>query len=423
MALGLSFSAGSDDSVDGFVHDGARTADVHAHEADAALAEHGAGVHAYLGIEGKEALQLALRREAERRAVEEDEEAGLWHDGADAGTFLCQAFHDEVDVPLHVVEHLLLPLAALVAVAGHHAVAGKDVAEVLVRTPDVVEVALAELLVVDDGMARHDAGHVEGLGGSLQGDADAACFVADAGEGDVPASVVEHVAMYLVAHHNDTFLGTDVSHLLQVFLRPADAAGVVGVAENHQPTALDVAPECLEVHREGGLCAAQRRLYHLALAGFGHKAEGMVDGFLYEDAVALLGERLHGEEDAAHHAGHVAQHLACDVHAVLRLVPAADALVVGRILAGVAQDALLQAFPDGFHDEGRRAEVHIGHPHRDEVVAAALVFHAVCLDCISSLARNNLVEVVFHVLGVFPRKVTNYLSHRIVLPLFSACPT
>ena len=37
----LSFLTGFDDTVDGFVHDRARTTHVHAHEADATFAEHG----------------------------------------------------------------------------------------------------------------------------------------------------------------------------------------------------------------------------------------------------------------------------------------------------------------------------------------------------------------------------------------------
>ena len=67
----------------------------------------------------------------------------------------------------------------------------------------------------------------------------------------------DHIAMYLVAHDDDTFLGTDVGNLLQVFLLPTDACGIVGVAEYHHLAALDVAAQAVEVHREGGLGATQ----------------------------------------------------------------------------------------------------------------------------------------------------------------------
>ena len=201
--------------------------------------------------------------------------------------------------------------------------------------------------------------------------------------------------MYLVAHHNDAFFSTDVCNLLQIFLRPTYSGRIVRVAKYHHLAAFYVASKCLEVHCERGFRATKRALYHHSLACLGHKAEGMIDGFLDEDAVALLCEGLHGEEDTRHHARNVANHLSRDVHSVLFLVPTTNAFVVRRVLTSVSQDALFQAFTYGIEDERRCSEVHIGYPHRYEVIGAALVLHAVNLYRVCPFARDYLVEVVF----------------------------
>ncbi len=340
-------------------------------------------------------FQIALCLEAQSRAIQENEEAGVGHDGTNLRTFSGETFDDEVNVALHIVEHLLLPLPTFVAVTSHHTIARKDIAKVLIRAPNVVEVLLAKLLVVHNRLTCHDAGHVEGLCGSLQGNADAACFLADAGKRNVLVSTEDHVAMYLVAHHDDALFCTNVCNLLQIFLRPTYSGRIVRVAKNHHLAAFDVATKRLEVHCERGFRATKRALYHHSLACLGHKAEGMIDGLLNEDAVALLCEGLHGEEDTRHHPGNVANHLARDVHSMLFLVPTTNAFVVRRVLTSVAQDALFQAFTYGIEDERRCSEVHISHPHRQQVIGAALVLHTVNLYRISSLARNYLVEVVF----------------------------
>ena len=222
--------------------------------------------------------------------------------------------------------------------------------------------------------------------------------------------------MYLVADYHNTFLRTDASNLLQVFLLPADSGRVVRVAENHHLAALDIATKCLEVHRERGFRATKRALHDHALTCFRHKAERMIDGFLYEDAVALLREGLHSKEDARHDARDVANHLTRDVHTVLLLVPSDDAFVVRRVLTSVAKDALLEALPYCVKDERRRSEVHIGHPHRDEVIGSTLSFHAVNLNRVCPFARDNLVEVVFHNRLISPCKCLSRRCHNKLWP-------
>ena len=77
-------------------------------------------------------------------------------------------------------------------------------------------------------------------------------------------------------------------------------------------------------------------MYDFSLASFGHKTERMIDWFLYEDAVTLFRKGLHGKEYAAHNPRNIANHLSCDIHSMLFLVPTANAFVVRRILASIA---------------------------------------------------------------------------------------
>ncbi len=380
------------------LHDAARTADVHAHVAAAAGAEHLAWVEAELALVGKEAGALLLGLEAEVAAVEEDEERCFWLDDLDLVGNLGKALGEAVDVALHITEHLLAPLVGLFAIAGNGAVEGEDVAKVHIAMLDVAEVFVAQRRIGDDGVRAYDAWEVVGLGRCLQGDGDLTGLVADGGKWDVLAAAEEHVAVDLVAHYDDAFLMADMCYGAEGLNVPALAGRVVRIAEDHHLDTLEILTERVEIHGDGGLGTDKMVPHDLAVIALRDDAEWVIDRILDEHLVTFVGEGLHGQIDAADDAWHVVDVLRGDVPREVRFAPVDYTIIIGVRRTGVAEDLLREAFLDGTDDERRCLEVHVGYPHGQHVFAAAHFLHLGVLIGIGTFTLDDFVKIVIHII-------------------------
>ena len=99
----------------------------------------------------------------------------------------------------------------------------------------------------------------------------------------------------------------------------------------------------------------------------------MIDGFHDSHAVAGVGEEIKRSTNPFDHSRNIRNPLGL----YLPLVVAADPIddggaIVGR-LDGVAYDGVFQPLADGVEDEVGRREVHVGDPHRQQVVPSVFV--------------------------------------------------
>ena len=115
-------------------------------------------------------------RKMQITAVEPYEEGSLWTQRANARNMLAAVILYESDVVLYVGKHCLSPFFSL-AESGDGGDWGEEGwliqfvgAEPRLEFP-------ADFFVWNDGVAAYDSSNVEGLGRSLEGDADVACLV------------------------------------------------------------------------------------------------------------------------------------------------------------------------------------------------------------------------------------------------------
>ena len=109
-------------------------------------------------------------------AVEPYEEGSLWTQRTNARNMLAAVILYESDIVLNIGKHLLSPFLTL-AESGD----GGDWSEEgwliqFVGTQPRIEFP-ANFFVWNNGVAAHNSSYIEGLGRSLEGDADVACLV------------------------------------------------------------------------------------------------------------------------------------------------------------------------------------------------------------------------------------------------------
>ena len=100
------------------------------------------------------------------------------------------------------------------------------------------------------------------------------------------------------------------------------------------------------------------------------------------------------QTDSPYHAGDEVEVFPLCGDAVMRLQPVDDGADVGVGGKSVAQHLVFAAFTDGIEDEVGCLEVHIGHPHRQEVVGAEELLEHIVFYTVGAAAGNDFVEII-----------------------------
>ena len=276
-----------------------------------------------------------------------------------------------VDVGLHVVEHLLQPVVAVV-VGGDQRADGEGGdgphAEVLLEDA-------AQGGVGDDDRGAGQARHVERLVDAADHD-QVGIIVRGGQHGGVAVALQDDVAVDLVGQHQHVVALADLVHALKLLRRP-DAAHRVGRGAKHeQPVGghgallLEVRP----VHGVVAVLADQLAVDHLAVALLLDAAgEVSVHRAAQDHAVAHVGERAHRVGHRLHRAVGEHQPVALERHAEAAAVPADDGIVILRH-AGLEAVAVYAVVGHLVHlvDQRLRADqIHVRHIERQ---AQAWVF-------------------------------------------------
>ena len=95
--------------------------------------------------------------------------------------------------------------------------------------------------------------------------------------------------------------------------------------------------------------------------------EWRVDGGQGEVVVPIGGEGEGGEVEAADHAGEPNDPIVFDIPTVVQSEVLSNGIEGRRDGTSVAEHAVINALMEGFEDGGRRLEVHVGDPHRQDV--------------------------------------------------------
>ena len=177
----------------------------------------------------------------------------------------------------------------------------------------------------------------------------------------------------LVADDHDVVLLKQLHGLFQLPALPHTAAGVVGGAEHRGVDVVlhDLLLHVREVHAVDARLVLDQGAVDNVVAVVGQAAgKADVGGGVEQHVVAFGAQHVQGADNAAQHAVFIANALLGQAgDAVALLLPVDDGVVV--IVAGgkVAEERMLDALGNGLGDGGHRGEVHVRHPHGDDVKA------------------------------------------------------
>jgi len=138
--------------------------------------------------------------------------------------------------------------------------------------------------------------------------------------------------------------------------------------------------------------ASEGHLLPLEAGVPGRGEERPVDGRLHQGAASRLAKGMAGHVQAGHYAGDEDQILRLDAPAIQARQPLDEDRAQFARLARVAEYAMLDALPQSLNHRLRRAEVHVRHPHRQDVVVKA-----VPLDAVRTSPVDNQIERTRHI--------------------------
>ena len=375
-------------------HGGAGAGEVDAHEVVAGGAEGLAVVEGEAGFMDELFGELFVG-EVQPAEVDPQQVGGLVLVGAELG----QVLGNEILAVLHVVGEVVAQLVEPVGAVGVGGQCGDAAEDVAVDMHCVVHERLeacAEFGVGDDDLGGEHTGEVEGFARRHAGDGVLRDFVRQGGDGCVLMAAHHQVGVNFVADEQAVVLQTEFGYLPQLLRGPAAAHGVVGVADNHQfGMLLQLLFQIVEVHLVVVVVDDERVENQFAPIFLHHFIKRRIDGGLDENFVVFFGKNLHHEGETCNDARREADPLGGDVPLVALLHPCDDGLVVGIGMEEVAHHGVFESLAEGIQHKVGGAEVHVGNPHRQHVLAAEKVAYFVVFQTVAVFTGDDFVEVVF----------------------------
>ncbi len=313
--------------------------------------------------------------EAQGAAVEPGQVGALGRVHADAGQAGLHGVQQIVAVGLQVAQQGLEPGAAVGqggqggfqaqgADAVHHAGAG------------IVE-GQAGGRVLDDGEAGLHPGDVVGLAGRHQGDGTPGDFRAQGGGGDVPAAVEAQLGMDLVGNDQRALVQAGSGHRQQFVPGEDLAQGVVRVAQEHRAGALQGLAQGVHGGVVGAVDGELERHFDLVQAPVARgQAQGAIVGGLQHHLLLRLDEGVQGHVEPGLDPGEENQLVGPDAPGVF--VPQVGDHRLAQFVPGhaIAQQRVLQTLAQGLEDAIGHGEIHVRHPHRQDILGVAAPFGA-----------------------------------------------
>jgi len=210
----------------------------------------------------------------------------------------------------------------------------------------------------------------------------------------------------LVRDEDDVPADADFAQPLDFAARPDPADRIVWIAEDEQTgLRIDFLFQVLEIHDPPAVVAAQGVANEASAVVFDGRVEWVIDGRLDDDAVARPGERLNTEVDRRNDAGRFRQPLAPDVPSMAVPQPADDGIRIGRRRTGIAENRMFRPLSNGFGHGRRTGEIHVGDPHRNDVLQPVSAFADIPLQGSGVPPVGSGVKIVFHDLLRFRLRV------------------
>ena len=306
-------------------------------------------------------------------AVQEEHIGALRAGEGHALEMLTDEAAGEVHITGDGLAELIGPVGAFLAVGTQQGVHGHEVHGIIVAERAFLIAEVLQPLVVDDVVAAHQARQVEGLAGGVHGDGPQLGVLGYRLGGDVLVAFQNDVRPDLVGDHIDIVLFVQLHSLLDLPALPDPAGGVVGGTEN---SGVDLVIQELllhigKVHPPDAILVQDQRGMDDLVAAIGQTVgKAYISRGVDQDFAAPGAEDIHSCDYAAQNAVFVANVSGSQTgDTVAAFLPADDGIEVFLPGEEVAEGGVLSPADHGFLDGWQHGEVHIGHPHGDDVKA------------------------------------------------------
>lgn len=256
---------------------------------------------------------------------------------------------------------------------------------------------LTQLLVGNDRNRRCQTCNVEGLAGCGQRDCAVSQIVVERRNAAELIGFDDQVGVNLVRDDLHVVLAAQLTYTQQLLLRKDATRRVVGRAEEQSLRTLQLAIEVLEIDLETTIDDLHRVVDQSAVVLVDHICKWRIYRRLNHHAVAFVGQRTNCERKASHHTGREAEPLALHRPIVATLLPADDRIEIACGANAVAIHFVISTTNYGLGNFGHYFEIHIGDPHRDDVVASEYTQVFVEFDTSGPFTTRNRVEIILHI--------------------------
>lgn len=334
--------------------------------------------------------------QAHLAAIEPHQECSLLLIVANLGAVLFEELAYVIDVACDVLHHLVEPLFTLV-VSHFESRCAEDVAATCVSAVALGVECCAKFLVGNDRNRRCQTCDVECLAGCSQRDGAVSQIVVERRNAAELIGFDDQVGVNLVRDDLHVVLATQLAYAQQLLLRKDATRRVVGRAEEQRLCTLQLAIEVLEIDLETTIDNPHRVVDQSAVILIDHICKWRIYRRLNHHAVAFVGQCTNCESKACHHTGREAEPLALDLPIVATLLPADDCVEIACGANAVAIHFVISTTNYGLGNFGHYLEIHIGDPHRDDVVASEYTQVFVEFDTSGPFTTRNRVEIILHI--------------------------
>ena len=202
--------------------------------------------------------------------------------------------------------------------------------------------------------------------------------------------------MNLVRNNQCAAFITDISDLRKFLFRPYTSARVMRIAQNQQFTSLHIFAETVEVYMILAIFQYQRTEHDFALILLCYQKERMINRRHDHYFISFLRETMDGKSQSTHNAGSKCQHIFANRPPVAFFQPVNDRL--RPFLAGksISEHFVFQTFLQSIYHKRSRTEIHIGHPHRNQVIASPTTFHGIPFYGIRTFTVYYFIKIIVH---------------------------
>ena len=208
-------------------------------------------------------------------------------------------------------------------------------------------------------------------------------------------SRIGEVFVDFISDDLDAVSDADVSVAGKFFLRPHAADRVVRGAEEGKlhVFCFDLCFEVVEVKFIMIVLEDERAVHQFPSVLPDGFEEGVVDRAVDEDAVAFLCQCFDGKVDGRNDARGFDEPFGLDIPAVVFLLPVLQRFEVGFAGFRVAEDAMVDAFPQGVKDGFSHFEVHVSDPEGKNIGRFAALNSEIIFQAAGSAAVDDGIKI------------------------------